>query len=390
MTHHSGFQEQRASVTTAQWMAQVQALEAENAALREQLAQARELREKAEGDRDQLAAALQATERNNRALLEAVPDLIVRLSSGGIYLDFIQAKNIELITEGDRVGKSVYEVLPPELAQQYVHATRRAIRTGETQTFEYQLQLHAAPRDYEARVVAAGPEEALLIVRDITKRKQTERSLRAEQERSEKLLLNILPQPIAAKLKQNQGAIAERFEEVTILFSDIVDFTGLSARVSPTELVDLLNEIFSTFDQLADRYNLEKIKTIGDAYMAVGGIPVPRSDHAEAIANMALDMQQAIGQFQRDDGELFRLRIGVSTGPVVAGVIGLKKFIYDLWGDAVNIASRMESQGVAGDIQVTHETYERLKDQFELEARGAIAVKGRGTMQTYWLRGRKS
>ncbi len=390
MTNHSDFQEQGASVTAAQWMAQVQALEAENAALREQLAQTRELQEKAEGDRDRLGAALQATERSNRALLEAVPDLIVRLNSGGIYLDFIQAKNIELVTESDRVGKSVYEVLPLELAQQYVHATRRAIRTGETQAFEYQLQLRSAPRDYEARVVAAGPEEALLIVRDITKRKQAERSLRAEQERSEKLLLNILPQPIAAKLKQNQGAIAERFEDVTILFSDIVDFTGLSARISPTELVDLLNEIFSAFDQLADRYALEKIKTIGDAYMAVGGIPVPRSDHVEAIANMALDMQQAIKQFRRDDGELFQLRIGISTGPVVAGVIGLKKFIYDLWGDAVNIASRMESQGAAGGIQVTHETYDRLKEHFELESRGAIAVKGRGDMQTYWLQGRKS
>jgi class 3 adenylate cyclase len=157
--------------------------------------------------------------------------------------------------------------------------------------------------------------------------------------------------------------------------------------MSATELVNLLNQIFSTFDQLVERYSLEKIKTIGDAYMVAGGLPTPRPAHAEAVAQLALEMQQEITRFQRDDGEPFRLRIGINTGSVVAGVIGIKKFIYDLWGDAVNVASRMESQGDAGGIQVTATTYEHLKERYRFQERGTITVKGRGEMKTYWLLG---
>jgi PAS domain S-box-containing protein len=222
-------------------------------------------------------------------------------------------------------------------------------------------------------------------VDDITQRKQAEISLRLEQERSESLLLNILPKTIAERLKLEQQSIADRFEEVTVLFADLVDFTGISSRISPTELVDLLNRIFSSFDQLAEKYELEKIKTIGDAYMVVGGLPKPKNNHAEAIAKMALAMQREITNFKRDDGTPFGLRIGINTGPVVAGVIGIKKFSYDLWGDVVNVASRMESQGDTGGIQVTEETYEKLKDQFIFKKRGQIVVKGKGEMTTYWL-----
>ncbi|HEY9738152.1 MAG TPA: PAS domain S-box protein, partial [Trichocoleus sp.] len=175
-------------------------------------------------------------------------------------------------------------------------------------------------------------------VTDITDRKRAEQALQAEQEKSERLLLNILPQPIAEELKQKPKSIAYRFDDVTILFADIVNFTGLSADISPGELVDLLNQIFSTFDHLAEKHGLEKIKTIGDAYMVVGGLPNKMERHAEAVAQMALDMQQAIATFKRSDGAPFNLRIGIDTGPVVAGVIGIKKFSYDLWGDAVNIA----------------------------------------------------
>jgi class 3 adenylate cyclase len=153
--------------------------------------------------------------------------------------------------------------------------------------------------------------------------------------------------------------------------------------------VNLLNQIFSDFDQLAHRYGLEKIKTIGDAYMVVGGLPMPMVNHAEAIAQMALDMQQSVTRFQTDNGEPFQIRIGINTGSVVAGVIGRKKFIYDLWGDAVNVASRMESSGVPGRIQVTAATYERLKDKYLFEERGATFVKGKGDMMTYWLTGTK-
>jgi PAS domain S-box-containing protein len=227
------------------------------------------------------------------------------------------------------------------------------------------------------------------VINDITDRKLAEESLRAEQEKSELLLLNILPKAIADELKQSQSVKPTQFNSVTILFADIVGFTPLASHMSPTELVNLLNQIFSTFDQLAERHGLEKIKTIGDAYMVAGGLPVPRKDHAEAVAEMALDMQREIVHFQRDDSEPLGIRIGINTGPVVAGVIGIKKFIYDLWGDTVNVASRMESQGVSGRIQVTAATYDCLKDKYLFEEREAILVKGKGEMTTYWLIGKK-
>ena len=213
----------------------------------------------------------------------------------------------------------------------------------------------------------------------------TEAALRIEQEKSEQLLLNILPQTIAEQLKQKQHTIADRFAEVTVLFADIVGFTKLAAQVSPTDLVHLLNDIFSGFDRLVEKHELEKIKTIGDAYMVVGGLPVPKQEHTLAIAKMALDMQEQMKQFSLETGEPFRIRIGIHTGPVVAGVIGIKKFIYDLWGDTVNIASRMESHGIPGGIQVTPEVYEILKDKFVFERRGVIRVKGKGDMMTYLL-----
>ncbi|NES94440.1 MAG: PAS domain S-box protein [Desertifilum sp. SIO1I2] len=211
---------------------------------------------------------------------------------------------------------------------------------------------------------------------------------RSAQAQSERLLLNILPEAIAERLKQEEHNIADSFEEATVLFSDIVGFTQISARISPTELVKLLNEIFSTFDRLAEKHGLEKIKTIGDAYMVVGGIPNRQRDSAAAVAQMALDMQTAIQRFKQDNGEPFSIRIGINSGPVVAGVIGLRKFIYDLWGDTVNVASRMESQALPGSIQVTEIIYQRLCDRFVFEKRGTIPIKGRGEMVTYLLKGR--
>ena len=225
---------------------------------------------------------------------------------------------------------------------------------------------------------------------DITERKVAQEALRYQQEQTENLLLNILPEPIVQQLKLHPSTIAESFEEVTVLFADLVDFTKFSARRSAKELVEFLNVIFSKFDQLAELHGLEKIKTIGDAYMVVAGLPTPRKDHADAIAQMALDMQQAIFKVNAEMGEAFRLRIGINSGPVVAGVIGLKKFSYDLWGDTVNTASRMESQGIPGAIQVTASTYERLRDKYLFEKQGLIRVKGKGKMITYLLRGRKS
>ena len=224
---------------------------------------------------------------------------------------------------------------------------------------------------------------------DVTVRKVWEEALRYQQACAEELLLNILPEPIAQRLKMAESTIADSFASVTVLFADLVNFTEISAQIPPRELVELLNRIFSEFDQLSEKHSLEKIKTIGDAYMVVGGLPKPRADHAEAIAEMALDMQQAISHFKRDNDEPFYLRIGINTGPVVAGVIGTKKFTYDLWGDTVNVASRMESQGMPGGIQVTTTTYEQLRDKYVFEERGTTLVKGKGEMVTYWLIGRK-
>ena len=215
------------------------------------------------------------------------------------------------------------------------------------------------------------------------------KTLAEEQAKSERLLLNILPAAIAQQLKQEERTIADSFPEVTVMFADIVGFTELAAQTPAIELVEILNVIFSEFDQLTDEHGLEKIKTIGDAYMVVGGLPAAKPNHAEAIAAMALDMQDRITEFCSETGKALSIRIGINTGPVIAGIIGTKKFIYDLWGDTVNIASRMESHGIPGSIQVTEETYKRLKNQYVFEDRGLISVKGKGEMNCYLLKGEK-
>jgi len=225
---------------------------------------------------------------------------------------------------------------------------------------------------------------------DITESKQMNAARRYQKLQTERLLHNILPARIAERLKKAQSAIAESFDNVTVMFADLVGFTEISVRRSPTELVELLNLIFSKFDQLSELHGLEKIKTIGDAYMVVGGLPVPRSDHAEAIAEMALDMQRGLSEFNAETGEALQIRIGINSGPVVAGVIGTKKFIYDLWGDTVNTASRMESHGIPGTIQLTASTYELLRDKYQFTVRGPINIKGKGQMTTYLLGGKLS
>jgi adenylate cyclase len=213
-------------------------------------------------------------------------------------------------------------------------------------------------------------------------------ALDVERQRSERLLLNILPAAIAARLKQSPGVIADEFPDVTVLFADIVNFTPLSQGIAPEAVVQLLDELFSGFDQLAQRHGLEKIKTIGDAYMVVGGLPDPRPGHAQAVAELALAMREEVARHTGPGGRPLQVRIGIDTGPVVAGVIGRSKFSYDLWGDTVNTASRMESQGLAGCIQVTERTYQRLRNRYDFERRGPIPVRGKTAMVTYLLLGR--
>ncbi len=206
-----------------------------------------------------------------------------------------------------------------------------------------------------------------------------------EHARSEALLLNILPEPVARRLKAGETVIADEYSEATILFADIVDFTGLAVRTKPRDLINLLNKVFSAFDRLTQRHGLEKIKTIGDAYMVVGGLPVPQTDHATAIADMALEMHAEAARLGQELGEPLGLRIGIDSGPVVAGVIGEQKFAYDLWGDAVNTASRMQSHGVVDHTQLTESAYQRLKENYVCEKRGTIDVKGKNEMTTYFL-----
>jgi len=210
-------------------------------------------------------------------------------------------------------------------------------------------------------------------------------ALREEQAKAESLLLNILPQSIAERLKVERRTIADQFTSASILFADVVDFTPLAERLPPTELVAVLDRVFSHFDELAENHGLEKIKTIGDCYMVAAGVPTPRPDHARALALMALDMQAAT-RSDDDVGRLgLELRIGINSGPVVAGVIGRKRFLYDLWGDAVNTASRMESHGEAGRIQITGATKDLLEDEFICEPRGTIPIKGKGEIEAWYL-----
>jgi PAS domain S-box-containing protein len=325
-------------------------------------------------------------------------------------------KNVDLVFEGcnknwadaaglaspdEAIGKTDYQLLPHHVAEEIRRADRQVI---DTDTPLLHLVATKQKPGADGHIIwldinklpihgADGQVIGVLgVLEDITERKLAQDALSYEKQKSENLLLNVLPHRIAEKLKQVQekkiedgAAIAEQFESATILFADIVGFTPLSAHLPAKELINLLNQIFSTFDRIAEKHGLEKIKTIGDAYMVAGGLPVPREDHAQAIARMALDMQQAIIDFQRKIDRPLSIRIGVNTGPVVAGVIGIKKFIYDLWGDTVNVASRMESSGIPGKVQVTSSTYEILKDQFVLEERGEIEVKGKGKMMTYWL-----
>ena len=204
-------------------------------------------------------------------------------------------------------------------------------------------------------------------------------------EANEELLNNVLPKTIAARLRKKEPTIADGFQNASILFADLTGFTRLSLKLKPDDLVEMLDTIFSRFDELVDQYGLEKIKTIGDEYMVAAGIPIPREDHAKALANFALAMRDSLEEYNQMAGTNLQLRIGINSGPVVAGVIGKRRFLYDLWGDSVNTASRMESHGIPGEIQVSEATRDLLDGQFSFVDRGIIDVKGKGPMQTYLL-----
>ncbi|NET89848.1 MAG: response regulator [Kamptonema sp. SIO1D9] len=345
-------------------------------------------------DRKQAESALRIAEQRYHSIVENAIDGIFQSTPEGRYLNVNPAlariygydSPQKLIQSIDNIDRQIY--VDPNSREEFKAAIAKNNSVSGFESQVYRRDGSIIWISETARAVKDDTGKLLYyegIVSNITERKLAQKALELQKVQTEQLLLNILPQPIAERLKTGENPIADQFEEVSVLFADLVGFTQFSAQKKPTELLEFLNEIFSEFDQLASNHGLEKIKTIGDAYMVVGGLPIPRLDSTAAIAKMSLDMQSFLADFNLQNHQNFSLRIGIHTGAVVAGVIGMSKFIYDLWGDTVNIASRMESSGMPGKIQVTSAVYERLKTQFDFEQRGTISVKGKGEMLTYWL-----
>jgi PAS domain S-box-containing protein len=345
--------------------------------------------------RQQAESALLESEERYRDLFENANDLIQSVNPYGRFLYVNRAwREILGYSEADIAKMNVFDIVHPDHKIRCRDVFYRIMSNGNFEQLQAAFMTKNGKTIFlegniNCKIVEGKPAAIRAIFRDVTARVCAEKALRHQQEQTERLLLNILPSEIANRLKQGVGNIAEHFDDVTVLFADIVGFTQIASSVSATTLVSLLNQIFSVFDRLSLKYGLEKIKTIGDAYMIVGGLPKRSSNHPQAIASMALDMQNAIAAFNQRNNLNFSIRIGIHTGSVVAGVIGLQKFTYDLWGNTVNIASRMESHGLPGKIQVTEDTYNRLYDQFILEKRGEISVKGKGVMTTYLLIGKR-
>ncbi len=337
--------------------------------------------------------------------------LLDRILRGGGYRDVNSTSDSREVYELHRTNR--YDLILLDLNMPGVDGfdVMTSLKTLETDGYLPVLVITAEP-DQKVRALKAGARdfvgkpfelsEVLIRVYNMIEvrllhleTKKLYAQVLAEQKVSERLLLNVLPHAIAERLKGRppgtyNDVIADSFKDVTVLFADIVGFTSLSEGVSPEVLVDVLNDVFSRFDAIADERGLEKIKTIGDAYMAVAGLPTPVADHGARAAHMALDMISAVERYNVGSEHKLKVRIGLSTGAVVAGVIGKRKFLYDVWGDTVNTASRMESHGVTGRIQVTDSTRASIaeSESFSLEPRGAIEVKGKGEMNTWFLNGR--
>jgi class 3 adenylate cyclase len=321
---------------------------------------------------------------------------IVTAATGESALDLVEREPFDLILLDLLMpGMSGYEVLErlkcdprhseiPVLMISALNEIESAVRCIEAGAEDY-LAKPFDPILLRARVNTSLEKKRL---RD--REKIILQQLRLEKERSDALLLNILPEPIVARLNLGESMIADHVADATILFADLVGFTRLSAQLSAPRLVHLLNVLFSDFDRLSVQFGLEKIKTIGDAYMLAGGLLAPCSDHAEAVADMALAMRDALRTVSHRIGEPLQLRIGIHTGSVVSGIIGTHKFIFDVWGDTVNTASRMESHGAPNEINVSAATYTRLRDKFTFEPCGTLDLKGKGPMEAYFLRGRRS
>ncbi len=339
--------------------------------------------------------ALKESEERYRDLFENASDLIQSVDLEGKFLYVNKAwRNTFGYSEAEVANIQLSDVIHPHHISQCLEFFKQVIQGHQLGQVKLEFMTKNGRKiilegNINCRFIDEKPVATRAIFRDITQRLQMEQELHLQRQQTERLLLNILPLRIAERLKRHNTTIAESFTNVSVLFADIVGFTEFSTQVSAKDLVGILNVIFSAFDEIAEWRGLEKIKTIGDAYMVVGGLPEPCQNHAENIALMALDMQTALTEFNTQTGQAFSLRMGINSGAAIAGVIGKRKFTYDIWGDTVNVASRMESHGVPGKIQVSEATYVLLQDQFLFEQRGKIIVKGRGEMNTYFLLGQK-
>ena len=345
--------------------------------------------------RKQAEDALVESEERYRDLFENANDLIQCINTSGHFLYVNRAWRETLgYSEAEIVNMSLFDIIHPEFKQECLQRFYRVLsgeKIGQVKAafITKDGQTIFLEGNINCKFVEGHPVATRGIFRNITQRLAAEKALRYQQKETERLLLNILPAVISKPLKEEPANIAEDFADVTVLFADIVGFSEIAASMSAIQLLNLLNSIFSTFDRLTEQHGLERIKTIGDAYMVVGGLPTRRPDHAQAMAQMALQMQTAIALFNNENNQNFSIRIGIHRGSVVAGVIDFNKFTYDRWGNMVNIARCMESQGILGKIQVTEDTYKSLCNEFLFEKRGEIEVQGKGKMTTYLLIKRK-
>ncbi|AFY72777.1 PAS domain S-box [Synechococcus sp. PCC 7502] len=360
--------------------------------------------QKESGDRLILTNQIKEKEQQLAALIANIPGVVYRAIShqdGRVTMPYLSPRIKQLlgitVQEFTETFEWIFDVVHPEDRMELYRALEESKRQLSNLDYEYRLVQELGAARW-VRILAQ-PHQSINkdivwdgVIIDISQQKNMEiayelllESMEIDYRQSEELLQSIFPQEIAQHLKQTRKPIACAYDAVSVLFADIVGFTQVCSHFSASETVELLNHIFSNFDHLSNDYGLEKIKTIGDQYMVVSGMPNPRPDHAEIIADMALSMLTEITKFKNHLNQPMSLRIGINSGAVVAGVIGSNKFVYDIWGDAVNIASRMESHGEPQRIQVSEATYLQLKDRYTFEKRGEIPIKGKGNMTTYWL-----
>ena len=341
---------------------------------------------------------LRQIDERYRFFVNSANDAIISIDGNARVVKWNRgAEQIFGYTEAEMLGRNLERLMPEDLYKQHVGGVERASRDGKHKYSdspveirglrkdgtEFPLELSLSSWEIDGSHYFGG------IIRDISEKKLAAEALQAANEDTERLLLRVLPADIVRRMNEGEETIADRFDEATVLFSDLVGFTQISANLSPKQLVDNLNGLFSRFDTLADDLGVEKVKTIGDAYMAVAGVPEPRPDHTRAMADMALGMIAAVEDVNTRIDPKFQMRIGIQTGPVVAGIIGRHRFLYDIWGDTVNMASRFESYSEPGRIHVSAELASSLEADFVLHSRGILDIRGKGKVETYFLDGRK-